>query len=303
MNLKQLKYVLALSSAGSFSKAADDLNISQPSLSQYIRNIEKELGMDLFVRANGYVRLTDAGKVYLKYGKKILSLEHQLENELSDISGGSSGTITIGISPYRSFHMIPQVAREFNRLHPGIELIIKEKSGSDLIESALHGEFDICVIALPVYEKSFNVEVIQKEEIVIAVNKSSDFYSVLDSSSKPVHGKNYPAVDIRLTEGRDFAMLNPNLIMRSETDKMLARYGISINEKIEVSSNEALISVVSSGMCAAFVSSGLTGTPSGDTAFYSIEQEVATRDIAIIYRKDQYVSKAFEDLCEIFKTL
>ena len=76
MNTKQLKYGLVLARDGSFSRAANTLNITQPSLSQYIRKIEKELGTELFDRANGDVRLTDAGRVYLEAGRQILDLEH-----------------------------------------------------------------------------------------------------------------------------------------------------------------------------------------------------------------------------------
>ncbi|MBQ9942850.1 MAG: LysR family transcriptional regulator [Clostridia bacterium] len=78
MNTKQLEYVQVLAREGSFSRAADALNISQPSLSQYIKKIETEIGLPLFDRTNGNVRLTDAGHVYLSSGKQILDLEQQM---------------------------------------------------------------------------------------------------------------------------------------------------------------------------------------------------------------------------------
>ena len=69
MNTKQLQYVLTLAHEGSFSKAATALNITQPSLSQYIKKIEKEVGLELFDRTNGDVQITDAGRVYLNAGR------------------------------------------------------------------------------------------------------------------------------------------------------------------------------------------------------------------------------------------
>ncbi len=86
MNTKQLKYVLTLVREGTFSRAAEVLNITQPSLSQYIKKIEKEIGLELFDRANGDIRLTDAGRVYVEAGRKILDLEHQMENSFTDLA-------------------------------------------------------------------------------------------------------------------------------------------------------------------------------------------------------------------------
>ena len=78
MNMKQLKYVLVLAHEGSFSLAADTLGISQPSISQYIKKIEKEQGVELFDRTSGDVRITDAGRIYIEDGRKILDLEKQM---------------------------------------------------------------------------------------------------------------------------------------------------------------------------------------------------------------------------------
>ena len=136
MNFKQFKYVLTLADEHSFSSAADVLNITQPSLSQYIKKIEREIGAVLFDRTNGDVRLTDAGRAYIEVGRKMLDLEHQLEKQLSDIAAYKSGTISIGISAHRSVALMPSVVKEFKKLYPGITLQIVEKKRHELIESA-----------------------------------------------------------------------------------------------------------------------------------------------------------------------
>lgn len=138
MNTKQLQYVLTLANEGSFSKAADVLNITQPSLSQYIKKIEREVGAELFDRTNGDVRLTDAGRAYIDIGRKMLDLKHQLEEQLSDIAVFKSGTISIGISAHRSVALMPSVVYAFKNLYPGITLQIIEKKRHELIEAAVH---------------------------------------------------------------------------------------------------------------------------------------------------------------------
>lgn len=303
MNMKQLKYVLVLAEEGSFSRAAETLNITQPSLSQYIKKIEKQLGVELFERTNGDVRITDAGRIYIEAGKKILDLEHQMENAFSDLSEFKGGTVSIGISPYRSVHLMPAVLREFNKLYPHIKLVVREKSGRDLIESAMHGEFDLCVIALPVDEKLFNYELIQKESVVIAVSKDSPLYSTLRLAAKTDKNRRFPAVDIKVVQGKSFAVLKKYMPMRNLTDRILEDNNVQINAKVEVSSNEALLSIVESGVCASFIPSGLTNTSNDKVAFFSIKQNVELRDVAVVYRKEQYISKPISDLIEIFKTV
>lgn len=98
MNAKQFKYVLVLANEGSFSKAADTLNITQPSLSQYIKKIEREVGLPLFDRTNGDVRITGAGRVYIETVRQILNLEYQGETAFSDFAGNRDGSLTIGVA-------------------------------------------------------------------------------------------------------------------------------------------------------------------------------------------------------------
>lgn len=303
MNIKQYKYVLTLSSTGSFSKAADMLNISQPSLSQYIKKIEKEIGTDLFVRANGEIKLTEAGRVYLDAGKQILALEDQMQNKLVDIAAYKCGTITIGISPYRSIHLVPSLLARFDKLYPNIKLIIKEKYGNDLIESARHGDFDLCVVALPVDEKTFDYELVQKEEVVIAVKKGTELHRVLDSNSEITDARKFPAVDISLVNGYNFAVVSEFLQMHSVTNHLLEKYNISIQEKIILSSNEALLSVVNSGVCASFIPSGLVEGANENVAIFSIRQDFEFRNVAVIHRKDQYLSQPLLDLIQILKQI
>lgn len=112
-NFKQFQYVLTLAHEGSFSRAADTLNITQPSLSQYIKKIEREIGAELFDCMNGDVRLTDAGRAYIEIGRKMLDLEHQMEEKLSDIASYRSGTISIGISAHRLVALMPSVVKKF----------------------------------------------------------------------------------------------------------------------------------------------------------------------------------------------
>lgn len=303
MNMKQFQYVLVLSQEGSFSKAADILNISQPSLSQYIKKIETQVGAELFDRLNGNVRLTDAGEVYVDIGRQILDLEHQMEIQLTDLSSNKSGTIRLGISPYRSVHMVPDILQKFNQIYPNIQLIITEKSGTDLIDAAERGDFDLCVIALPIDRPNFHCEIISSEELLVAVNVHSNLYKKLKSSSIVSDQKIFPAIDILLVNGEDFAVLNNMMPMYHFTEKILSEYNVTVNKKIEVNSVEALCAVVRAGVCASFVPSGVANPDSNDIRFFSLVQNLHLRDIAVIYRNNQYLSKPIKHLIQILHQL
>lgn len=101
------------------------MSITQLSLPQYIKKIEKEAGVSLFDRTNGDVRITDAGKIYIETARQILDLEHQMENSLSDTAGNRKGSLIVGAAPYRAASMMPTIAKQFQAPHPGIHLIIQ----------------------------------------------------------------------------------------------------------------------------------------------------------------------------------
>ncbi|MGI6071413.1 MAG: LysR family transcriptional regulator [Lachnospiraceae bacterium] len=301
MNLKQFKYVLVLSGEGSFSKAADVLNISQPSLSQYIRKIEKKIGLKLFERTGSNVRLTDAGRVYIDAGKKILDIQKQMENRLLDLAEDKTGSIIVGISPHRSVHLMPRVVREFHRLYPGMKLVLDERSGHELRDAAFRGEFDVCIIPLPVDTKTYEYHMMMKEEIVLAVPSGSEFDKLLKSCCVNLENRTFPAVDINLINGHDFITLGEYMPMKVITDNLCKQYDLNLNYVVEVRSNEALVSMVSSGTGSSLISSCLANFRSeeGMVEFYSFVQDIPFRDIAVIYRKEKYLSRPTRDLIKI----
>ena len=293
MNLKQFKYVLTLSDELSFSSAADVLNITQPSLSQYVKKIEREIGQPLFNRANGDVSLTDAGRAYIEVGRKMLDLEHQLEAQLSDIATYKTGTIAIGVSAHRSVALMPPVVSSFKKLYPGITLQIVEKRRHELIEAAKHGEFDLVVTTLPVDETLFTSELLFVEENVIAAPSPLP--------GQDVQGRKFPAIDASALNGLSFAMLNEDHLMQRELEELIRIHNLNLHKEVECTSLEALVEMVKEGLGAAFIPACLAKDPS--LHYYSIRETVPKREIVLMYRKEQYLSKAVLNLKELMHTL
>lgn len=211
MNTKQLQYVLTLAHEGSFSKAADTLNITQPSLSQYIKKIEREIGLELFDRTNGDIRLTDAGRVYIEAGKRILDIEHQMENSFTDLASFKTGSLIIGAAPYRAAIMMPVIAQRFQSLHPGMHLIVREGTTAELVEGMEHGEYDLALTLLPIDRRLFNYEKVVEEELILAVPPSYPSFQ-----TTKVQDRKHPAVDAVVLDGKRLVMLTYAQFMQKQ---------------------------------------------------------------------------------------
>lgn len=299
MNMKQLKYVLLLADLGSFSAAADELGISQPSLSQYIKKIESQVGMTLFERINGDVRLTDAGQIYVEYGRKILNLEHQMETQFSDISENKVGSIIVGTSPYRSASMMPEIAKGFQAKYPGMHLVVEEMVSSDLVSKMEKGAFDLCLTMLPIDEKVFDYEKIMEEELILAVPAD---YPELKSIAEP--NRKYPAIDVREIDGGRFVMITDSQVMQQALNALCDDYHLNLKKAAVVKALEAQINMVRKGIGMAVVPTGIERfCNEGEVRFYSFVQELPRREVVAMWRKDRKQPRVVSDLISVMKQI
>src|SRR5665647_449366 len=132
MNIRQLEYFIEIVRQGSFSKAANILHVSQPSISEMIKNLEDELGTPLLYRGARQLELTDAGQAVLEQSQQIVSLFTNLAGHVKKNSLLQKGKIRIGIPSITASTIFPRMLGEFKRKHPNIELQLHE-FGSKII--------------------------------------------------------------------------------------------------------------------------------------------------------------------------
>ena len=299
MNMKQLQYVLLLADSGSFSAAAEELGISQPSLSQYVKKIENQIGMPLFERINGDVRLTDAGRIYVEYGRRILDMEHQMETRFSDISENKTGSVIIGTSPYRSAGMMPEIAKQFRQKYPGMHLIIEEMVSSELISRMQKGAFDFCLTMLPVDEKFFSYEKITEEEMILAVPTGYDELKTII-----VPDRKYPAIDVMDINGADFVMITESQVMQQALNNLCDKYDLNLKKAVVVKALEAQINMVRSGIGMAIVPSGIERfCNEREVRFYSFIQDLPRREVVAMWKKDRELPEVVKDLIMTMKQI
>jgi LysR family hydrogen peroxide-inducible transcriptional activator len=170
MELSQLRYVVAVAETGNFTRAANRAGISQPSLSQQIINLEKELGHKLFHRLGRKAVLTEAGNVFLERAKRILFEIEDTTKELRD-SPSLERTITVGAIPTIAPYLLPELISKCRKRFPNLQVNVREDFKPTLIRELREGDLDLAVVALPVVDPMIHVDVLWKEPLVLAVAK------------------------------------------------------------------------------------------------------------------------------------
>ena len=302
MNLKQFRYALTLANEGSFSRAAEVLGISQPSLSQYIKKLESETGVPLFERSGQTVRLTDAGRIYIEAGRTILDVEKRMQAGFSDLAAYKTGTLTVGAAPYRSAGLMPAACAEFRRLYPGISLVIDERGSRELLEGVSRSEFDFAVTALPVDESLFDCELLHREEILLAMPKDSALDTRLAEAAVTLPGRLYPAVDLALADGADFVMITEGQAMQQLLEDLCAKAGVLPRTSVTVRSLEAQIQMVREGLGAALVPARIERFGGFDRIrYYSLRDTLRERAIGAVWKKGDLLTQAARTFLEILK--
>lgn len=158
MDLRELRYFISVAEMKSFSKASLHLHVAQPALSRQIRKLEDELGVQLFIRAGGGLRITDAGALLLQRAQSLLRQVAITADDVRAQANSVSGTITLGTPPAAGEILVPSVIRECRRRYPGIQLNIVEGFSGFLYERLLNRELTLCVLHNPVPHPDVEIE-------------------------------------------------------------------------------------------------------------------------------------------------
>src|ERR1700676_2669495 len=150
MELRQLRYAVAVAAYRHFTRAAAAVPVAQPALSHQIRLLEQELGVELFVRSRSGVRLTEAGEIFLLRARRALAEVDAAREEVAAFRGLASGRLVIGAMQALGGLDLPRLLAAFHAAHPGIDVSLREDSTRDMFTMAVRGEIDLAIAALDV---------------------------------------------------------------------------------------------------------------------------------------------------------
>ncbi|HLJ58092.1 MAG TPA: LysR substrate-binding domain-containing protein [Chthonomonadaceae bacterium] len=176
MELFQLRYFAAAARRLHFTRAAQECCVAQPSLSQQIANLERELGAPLFVRQGRGVALTDAGRVMLEYAERILAEEEAAKRAIQEVLGVKRGQIAIWTLPTPGQHLLPPLLAAYRRRYPDIAVSLREVAPARAIAEAIaSGRADLGIVHQPYEVEGLEERALLREEMALVVPEGHPF--------------------------------------------------------------------------------------------------------------------------------
>lgn len=287
MNSKQLQYAVLLSEVRNFSQVAEHLNISQPALSKQISGLEQELGLRLFDRSTTHLSLTPAGTHFIHSAKELLYREDQLKRSMEDFKSGQRGTLTIGISPFRSLYLIAPVAKKIREKFPGIEVVLHEAGSDQLRKDAAEGKLDFAIVNLPVDDSILDVTPIEPDKLILAVPKS------MLGRISPLPSSPLPRLDLKECRELPFIVVGQSQEMRRLFDKLCTAADLKPEIAMEVVGVTTAWAMARAGIGATLLPLQFAASMSSDDAlsYFVLESSTHSRQPAVITRRGQYLSE------------
>jgi DNA-binding transcriptional LysR family regulator len=287
--LQQLRILKAVATEKNFTKAAEVLYLSQPSLSKQIKTLEKNLDIVLINRENNRISLTENGEVFLQYSERILALCEESCRALIDLKNGDRGNLTVGASQTIGTYLMPRVLALFAQNYPQIDLKVQVNSTRLIANNVLNREIDIAVVGGEIpseLKKNLTIKHFVEDELSLIISKSHPF-----AKKKKINKENLYYLN--------FITLNSNSTIRKFIDNILIQNGIETKQLkivMQFNSIEGIKTAVSLGLGAAFVSSSAIEkeTELKTIEILKIENIRITRTLSIISNPECYKSKAFE---------
>jgi DNA-binding transcriptional LysR family regulator len=168
MTLQQVEYFLAAVEHGSFSAAADALHMAQPSLSDQVRRLEAELGVDLFTRVGRGLVLTEAGHTFRPHAEEVVAAAEEARESVAEVREVRGGTVSLGMFGDAPYYLLTEVIEEFRSRHPDVRVRIVGQNSSEVADALRAGELEAAVIALPVDDAGLDVRPLMSVEILFA---------------------------------------------------------------------------------------------------------------------------------------
>jgi DNA-binding transcriptional LysR family regulator len=169
MELRHMRYLLAVADELSFTRAAERIHVAQPALSVQIARLEVELGVQLFDRTRRKIRLTEAGQVMADEAREIIRAVDRAVELVQRVGDGVLGRLSIGFVPSASNAALPPLLRSFKADYPDVALELREMDPDRLVSALVEGRLDVCFLYLPFADPTLDQAVVVREEFIVAL--------------------------------------------------------------------------------------------------------------------------------------
>lgn len=304
---KYADYAYMVYKEKSFTRAAEKLFISQPSLSLSIKKIEEELGTAIFDRSGREICLTEIGQKYIESIEKIKNIEKNLKDEIDDHHKLKKGHITIGCTIFVSSNILPPILKSFQATFPKVTINILVESSATLEKLLENGSIDFIVDnAQNEKKKEHEYTAVLEEHILLAVPKNFSVNEKLSPFRIPSHFisteenwyVNYPKVSIRKFKQEKFILLRNGNNMRQISNKIFKENNIIPNVIQEFDQLMTSISYAEAGFGICFITDSVLKYAKNlnDIFLYLPATSHSNRTLYIIRKKNKYLSFSAEEL-------
>jgi len=280
MELRQLEYFMMVAKELHFSRAAEKLNIAQPTLSQQIKSLENQVGVLLFDRIGKRTALTEAGKILLQHSQRVFFEIDQAQAALRDLSGLQRGTLTVGSLLTCTSYLLPPAIMNFKQLYPNIELSVVGLSTEDISNGIFQNELDVGVTFLPIVEEELESIPLFSEELSVAAPLTHPLADKKEMSMKEL-------------EDLPIVLLPKSFHLRKLIDRYCEKQQIKLNIMLEMTTIESLIEMVTKGIGITILPTPYLNYLQNETfATLRLTDPTPKRNIGFVYRKDKFMCNA-----------
>lgn len=286
-------YFMAIVEEGGLTKAAEKLFVSQPSLSQYLKRLEKSLGVELFDHSSSPLRLTYAGQRYYQHISQIARMDENIRREIQDIKQQNGGRLRLGVALWRGACLLPDIYPYFHGKYPEVKFELTEGRSAQLERALMNDEIDVAVINLPftVDYSKLTCEIVRDEQILIAAPTTNPYVEqVLNRCS---YSGNFPIVSLDLVSHIPLIMTKPGQNLTYEILHVLNQNLIEPDILLETANLSTAINLTAKGMGCTFVpeeGARVCNRP-GEVTYFVVEKPKISWPLAAVYRRDIYVTR------------
>ncbi|WMT41868.1 LysR family transcriptional regulator [Paenibacillus sp. D2_2] len=289
MDIRQLRYFIAIVEEGKISAAADRLHMSQPPLSQQLKAMEEELGSRLVERGGKSLEMTEAGKALYKYALQMTQLLEEAKLEVKEVGNGVNGRLTIGINTF-SVDGLPDILQRFKELYPKVTYRIQQNESSHLCKLVEERIVELAIIRLPLELEHFSVLHLHTEP----------FYFIT-SAQQPLHDRE----EVSLADIHSYPLILPStegLGVHYSIIEAFSRHQLQPNLIGECSDIPLLLDLVTSEFAASIVpETVLRRHPGYPIQAYEIIGNGLSTSVGLIWNKHHYLSKAAQNFVEMLR--
>ena len=286
MELRHLRYFLAVADHLSFTHAADQLHVTQPTLSHQVKDLEEEIGSTLFDRVGRRVYLTPSGRALREYAQQALNAINSATTAISELEGLTHGTLTLGVFESFSGSLLPPLLAEFSKLHPGVHITVHQLPTGQLEEQLDKGNLDLGIAYSPPATDNVVAENLFEEPLVLVVGAGHPL-----AHKKRIH--------MSALDGEPLMLLTTAFPSRRLLETRFSSVGAKPRIVLEINSVQVTLATVRSMTLATILTERIARTVPGLHCIKLVP--TITRTVAIFWRRGGYRTAAARAMAGLIK--